>query len=146
MEARRESVPVVGAALDVIERDSAIGGGILAGALAYRLFFFLLPLGLVAIGILGLVSDATGRSPESLGGATGMGAFVTASVARAAEDDAKLVRDPRRRTGARLGLEGSCASSPGSIASRGELALAVLGRPSGCRSRSRLRCLRSSPS
>ena len=51
-EARRESVPLVGAAFDVVERDSGIGGGILAGALAYRLFFFLLPLGLVAVGAL----------------------------------------------------------------------------------------------
>jgi hypothetical protein len=70
VEARRESVGLVGATLDVIERDSAIGGGI-AGALAYRLFFFLLPLGLVAIGILGLVSDATGGRPRISAGPPG---------------------------------------------------------------------------
>jgi uncharacterized BrkB/YihY/UPF0761 family membrane protein len=88
VEARRESVPLVGAAFDLVERDSGIGGGILAGALAYRLFFFLLPLGLVAVGVLGAVSAATGRSAESLGETTGMSALVTASVANAIEDEA----------------------------------------------------------
>jgi len=87
-EDRRESVPLVGVAFDVVERDSGIGGGILAGALAYRLFFFLLPLGLVAVGALGVVTAATGRSAESLGEATGLGSLVTASVANAIEDEA----------------------------------------------------------
>jgi hypothetical protein len=30
--------PVVDVGLDLVERDSKIGGGLLAGALAYRLF------------------------------------------------------------------------------------------------------------
>jgi membrane protein len=88
VEARRESVPLVGATFDVVERDSGIGGGILAGALAYRLFFYLLPLALVVVGIAGVVSDATGRSAENLGEAAGMSAWVTASVANAIEDEA----------------------------------------------------------
>ena len=87
-EDRRESAPLVGVAFDVVERDSGIGGGVLAGALAYRLFFFLLPLGLVAVGALGVVTAATGRSAESLGEATGLGSLVTASVANAIEDEA----------------------------------------------------------
>jgi uncharacterized BrkB/YihY/UPF0761 family membrane protein len=87
-EARRESVPVVGVAFEIVERDSGIGGGILAGALAYRLFFFMLPLGLVAVGVLGGVAAATGRSAESLGEAAGMSGLVTASVANAIEDEA----------------------------------------------------------
>jgi uncharacterized BrkB/YihY/UPF0761 family membrane protein len=86
-EARRESVPLVGVAFEVVERDSGIGGGILAGALAYRLFFFLLPLGLVAVGALGVVTAATGSSAESLGDDAGLNALVTASVANAAEDE-----------------------------------------------------------
>jgi membrane protein len=87
VEARRESVPAVGVALDVVERDTAIGGGILAGALAYRLFLFLLPLGLVAVGALGVVTAATGESAEGVGEATGMRALVTSSVANAVEDE-----------------------------------------------------------
>jgi membrane protein len=87
-EARRESVPLIGATFDVVERDSAIGGGILAGALAYRLFFFLLPLALVAVGALGALTEATGRSAESLGEAAGMSGLVTGSVADAIEDEA----------------------------------------------------------
>jgi uncharacterized BrkB/YihY/UPF0761 family membrane protein len=88
VEAKRESVPLVGATLDVVERDSAIGGGILGGALAYQLFLFLLPLGLVVVGVLGVVTEATGRSAESLGEAAGMSAWVTSSVANAIEDEA----------------------------------------------------------
>jgi uncharacterized BrkB/YihY/UPF0761 family membrane protein len=87
-EARRESVPLIGTAFDVVERDSGIGGGILAGALAYRLFFFLLPLGLVAVGALGAVTEATGSSAESLGEVAGLSALVTSSVANAIEDEA----------------------------------------------------------
>jgi membrane protein len=64
------------------------GGGILAGALAYRLFFFLLPLALVVVGAVGVVTEVMGRSAESLGEATGMSALVTASVAKAIEDEA----------------------------------------------------------
>jgi uncharacterized BrkB/YihY/UPF0761 family membrane protein len=79
---------VVGAAFDLVERNSGIGGGILAGVLAYRLFFFLLPLGLVTVGALGAVSAATGRSAENLGEAAGLTALVTSSVANAIEDEA----------------------------------------------------------
>ena len=42
-EARGRS-PALDATFETIERDSHIGGGILAGALSYRLFVFLLPL------------------------------------------------------------------------------------------------------
>ena len=42
----------------MVERDSEVGGGIIAGALAYRLFIWLLPLALVAVAGLGF---AVGR-------------------------------------------------------------------------------------
>jgi len=53
-----------------------------------RLFFFLLPLALVVVGALGVITEVMGRSAESLGEATGMSALVTASVAKAIEDEA----------------------------------------------------------
>ena len=48
---RHESVDAV---FEMVDRDGEVGGGIMAGALAYRLFIWLLPLALVAVGGLGL--------------------------------------------------------------------------------------------
>ena len=44
VEAARRRHRSLDLAFDVVERDSTIGGGMLGGALAYRLFVFLLPL------------------------------------------------------------------------------------------------------
>jgi hypothetical protein len=48
--------------LSVVERDSAIGGGLLAGALAYRLFVLLLPSALLFVSGLGLYADTADKS------------------------------------------------------------------------------------
>jgi uncharacterized BrkB/YihY/UPF0761 family membrane protein len=85
---RRHTVPVLDAALAVRERDTGIGGGILAGALAYQVFFFLLPLGVAAVGVLGAVAAATGRPPEDLATQAGLRGLVTSSVAESASSDA----------------------------------------------------------
>jgi membrane protein len=85
---RRHQVPFLDAVLDVVERDRRIGGGILAGALAYQIFFFLLPLGVAAVGVLGAVSAATGRPPEDVGEDVGLRGLVTSSVADAASSNA----------------------------------------------------------
>ena len=47
----------VDAIFEVVDRDGEVAGGIIAGALAYRLFIWLLPLGLVFVGGLGVVAD-----------------------------------------------------------------------------------------
>lgn len=64
-----------------IERDSDIGGGILAGALAYRLFLFTLPLAFFLVSVLGLASDAASESPKELAKSVGMVGLVTSQVA-----------------------------------------------------------------
>jgi membrane protein len=40
--------------LSILERDSSIGGGLLAGALAYRLFVLLLPSALFLVSAVGI--------------------------------------------------------------------------------------------
>jgi uncharacterized BrkB/YihY/UPF0761 family membrane protein len=55
-EARGRS-PVVARAFDVAEHDRAHLGGLLAGAVAYRLFLWLLPFSLLLVGLLGAVTD-----------------------------------------------------------------------------------------
>lgn len=62
-------------------RDAAIGGSVLAAALAYRIFIFLLPLALVLVLGLGWVADSSTVVKE-----TGLGNYVASSVTAATEN------------------------------------------------------------
>ncbi len=70
-EDARARSPLVGLAFRVAERDRLHLGGLLAGALAFRLFLWLLPFTLLLVGALGAVtaaeSDAPGDLSEELG-------------------------------------------------------------------------------
>jgi uncharacterized BrkB/YihY/UPF0761 family membrane protein len=79
---RHRSVDVV---FEMVDRDSEAGGGIIAGALAYRLFIWLLPLALVCVAGLGIAADAADESPESAAKSLGLAGLVSNSVADAAE-------------------------------------------------------------
>jgi uncharacterized BrkB/YihY/UPF0761 family membrane protein len=79
---RHESVDAI---FDLVDRDSEVAGGIIAGALAYRLFIWLLPLGLVAVAGLGIAADASSQSPEQAAGNLGLLGLVTSSIASAAK-------------------------------------------------------------
>src|SRR4249919_33704 len=79
-EARTRSA-LLDATFETIERDSDIGGGILAGALAYRLFLFTLPLAFFLVSVLGLASDAANESPKEIARSVGMLGLVTSQVA-----------------------------------------------------------------
>ncbi len=87
-ETERERHQSVDAVFEMVDRDGEVGGGIMAGALAYRLFIWLLPLALVAVGGLGLTSDAASQSPESAAKSLGLAGLVTSSVANAANSPA----------------------------------------------------------
>ena len=78
---RHESVDVV---FEVVDRDVETGGGIIAGALAYRLFIWLLPAMLVAVAGLGFAADAGSESPQETAKSVGLAGLVTSSVASAA--------------------------------------------------------------
>jgi membrane protein len=75
----------VDAAFEMVDRDSEVGGGIIAGALAYRLFIWLLPLALVAVAGLGLAADAQSESPRQAAGSLGVQSLVSSSISSAAE-------------------------------------------------------------
>ncbi len=75
----------VDAMFEIADHDSEIGGGILAGALAYRLFICLLPLALVAVAGLGLAAGASSTSPEQAAKSIGLAGLVSNSVASAAK-------------------------------------------------------------
>jgi uncharacterized BrkB/YihY/UPF0761 family membrane protein len=74
----------VDAIFDVVDRDSEVAGGIIAGALAYRLFIWLLPAGLVFVGGIGVVADALAKTPHQIGTNLGIGSIVSSSLQSAA--------------------------------------------------------------
>ena len=88
-EAKRQESTRVAWLYDVVERDRRCGGGLLAGALAYRFFIWLLPFTLVLIAGVGVVSSAASESPDELAGHGGLGSLVTASVSDAARSNAR---------------------------------------------------------
>jgi hypothetical protein len=73
----------------MVDRDGEAGGGIIAGALAYRFFIWLLPLALVSVAGLGIASDAASESPEETARTLGISGLVSSSVANAAEGPAR---------------------------------------------------------
>jgi uncharacterized BrkB/YihY/UPF0761 family membrane protein len=79
---RHDSVDV---AFEMVDRDGEVGGGIIAGALAYRFFIWLLPLALVAVAGLGFAAESANESPEETADAAGLAGLITDSVAGAAE-------------------------------------------------------------
>jgi uncharacterized BrkB/YihY/UPF0761 family membrane protein len=88
-EAERERHRSVDALFETIDRDADVAGGIIAGALAYRLFIWLLPLALVAVAGLGIAADASSESPESAAESLGLGGLVSSSIAGAARSSAR---------------------------------------------------------
>lgn len=74
---------------DLVDQDSEVGGDIMAGALAYRLFIWLLPAALVAVAGLGIASQAESLSPQAEAHRLGLASVVSSSVATAAKSSAR---------------------------------------------------------
>ena len=83
-EARGRSA-TLDATFETIERDSHTGGGMLAGALSYRLFVFALPLAFFVVSGLGLLASALGTDADVIAGSIGLAGLVTQEVANTAE-------------------------------------------------------------
>jgi len=84
-EAERAQHRSVDALYEMVDRDAEVGGGIIACALAYRLFIWLLPLALVIVAGLGIAADASSGSPEEAAKSLGFEGLVSNSIANAAE-------------------------------------------------------------
>ena len=67
-----------------LRRDASIGGSVLAAALAYRLFIWLLPLVLVLVLSLAAIADLIGESSSEVLADAGLTGYVAGSVAAAA--------------------------------------------------------------
>jgi membrane protein len=68
----------------LVEHDSSIGGGLLAGALAYRLFVLLLPTSLLLVSGLGLYAGSVDKKPGVVVREAGVHGLIGSQVAQAA--------------------------------------------------------------
>jgi len=82
-EAARRRSTLVDVAWTTSERDRQTVGSVLAGAVAFRLFVYLLPLFLALLTLLGLVVGLDETAPTDVGDGMGMSSYVVQSVADA---------------------------------------------------------------
>jgi uncharacterized BrkB/YihY/UPF0761 family membrane protein len=81
IEQARKRSAALDATFETIERDSHLGGGMLAGALSYRLFVFVLPLAFFIVSGLGLLASVLGIEPHVISNSVGLAGVVTKQVA-----------------------------------------------------------------
>ncbi len=86
--AARTRVPGMDIGFLAAQRELGLGGALLAGGLAYRLFLWLLPIGLVGAQILGVWADANEEGVEDAAKEFGIGAAAIASASDAVETNA----------------------------------------------------------
>jgi membrane protein len=75
----------VDAIFEIADRDGEVAGGVIAGALAYRLFIWLLPAGLVFVGGLGAIASARSDTPHDVASSLGVGGIVSHSLQNASK-------------------------------------------------------------
>jgi uncharacterized BrkB/YihY/UPF0761 family membrane protein len=81
IEARRADSASIDTAFEAVERDAQTGGGVLAAALAFRLFMFLVPYAFVMVTVFGLASTAAGQNPRDAARSAGIGGLLASAVA-----------------------------------------------------------------
>jgi hypothetical protein len=81
VEASRDRAPHVDIALQVYERDRDVAGPLLAGAIAFRIFLWLIPFTLAMVVVLSFVSDISTRSPDQVAREAGLGGYLVTTVA-----------------------------------------------------------------
>ena len=89
MEARRDRVRTVDIAFTAYEHDRDAGGSLLAGAIAYRMFLWTLPVALVLVGGLGFLSSDNPDYPGKAVRYVGIGSIPAQSVNQAARSSTR---------------------------------------------------------
>lgn len=85
----RATVPPVDLGFSAVERDSHIGGFLLAGAIAFRLFVFVLPMYLLALVIAGAIFAYDPDSTKDVANSAGMSKYMASSIGDAAQTSHK---------------------------------------------------------
>ena len=80
-----ERIPVIGAVVEAGQRERATGGGLLAGGVAYRLFFWIVPVGLMLAAAGSLLGVEPKEDLQSAAGSRGV-ASVASTATRQAID------------------------------------------------------------
>ncbi len=80
---KRASVDI---AFCTLERDRVRGARLLAGALAYQFFFWLLPFALVLVGGIGLLGSVSSSAPDDLAKDAGVVGYLARSIHDAGAD------------------------------------------------------------
>jgi uncharacterized BrkB/YihY/UPF0761 family membrane protein len=75
----------------VVERDASIGGGLLAGALAYRIFVLLIPTALLFVSGIGLYASAADKSATEATGEAGLHGLIASQVASTASGQGRAI-------------------------------------------------------
>ena len=88
LRARRQRSGMVDAGFLVQELDAQVGGGILAGALAFRIFLFMVPFVYVVFTILGAISRALGQDPAQLARNVGITGILASTVVKLEDQSA----------------------------------------------------------
>ena len=80
IEARRADSASIDTAFEAVERDAQSGGGVLAAAVAFRLFMFLVPYAFVMVTGFGLASTAASQSPKDAAESAGISGLLASAV------------------------------------------------------------------
>jgi uncharacterized BrkB/YihY/UPF0761 family membrane protein len=84
LEAKRPSSRSVDALFATMERDVTNGGGVLAAAVAFRIFIFLVPFVFVVVTAFPFASDAVDQDPTDLADKFGMAGLASTAIHSAA--------------------------------------------------------------
>ncbi len=85
LERRRPASRWIDAAFVAIERDARTGGGVLAAALAFRCFTFLIPFVFVIVTGMPFLGDATRAEPRDLADTFGMSGLIAQAIGHAGD-------------------------------------------------------------
>lgn len=81
LQERRETSRTIDSVFTAAEHDEDVGGGILAAAVAFRLFLFMVPFVFVLVVVFGIGADAAGESSRSLASSAGAVGLLAKSFA-----------------------------------------------------------------
>lgn len=74
-------IPALDAGLKSVRTDRAVGGSLLAGAVAFRLFLWLVPVSLVLVGGLGIAARSGTTDASTLNDRLGLSRYIAESIA-----------------------------------------------------------------
>jgi membrane protein len=88
LTARRQRSGMVDAGFQVQELDARVGGGLLAGALAFRIFLFMVPFVYVVFTVLGAVFGAVSQDPAQVARNIGITGVLASAVVKTQDQSA----------------------------------------------------------